>query len=66
MKKEIKIFTSFEEQEQHHVNFFFKLTPTQRLQTLNELQKMNYKDFLTRIEKKITVHKLDKDGFRAS
>lgn len=57
MNREIKIFKSFEEQEIYFLEYFMKLTPTERLKALAELQKKNYKDFLKPSPKKITIHK---------
>ena len=57
MKREIKIFKSFEEQEIYFLEYFIKLTPSERLRALAELQKKNYKDFFKPSQKKITLHK---------
>ena len=57
MKREIRIFKSFEEQERYFLEYFFKLTPKERLRALGELQKKNYKDFLKPSLKKITIRK---------
>jgi hypothetical protein len=45
MKKEIKIFKSFEEQEQYFLEYFFLLTPSERLKALAELQKKTTRIF---------------------
>lgn len=57
MKREIKIFRSFEEQEQYFLKYFMSLTPSERLKALSGLQKKNYKDFNKPSPKKITVQK---------
>jgi hypothetical protein len=57
MKREIKIFKSFEEQEKYFLDYFMGLTPSERLKALAALQKKNYKGFLNPSVKKITVHK---------
>ena len=57
MKREIKIFKSFEEQEKYFLEYFISLTPSERLKSLAELQKKNYKNFTKPSSKKITVHK---------
>jgi len=38
VKREIKIFKSFEEQEQYHLDLMRKTTPLERFKTLSELQ----------------------------
>jgi len=38
MKREIKIFESFEEQEQDNLDFMLKTTPLQRFQILYQMQ----------------------------
>ena len=57
MKREIKIFKSFEEQEMYLLEYYFLKTPSERLQALSDLQKLNYKDFLKPSPKKITIQK---------
>lgn len=57
MKREIKIFKTFEEQEMYFLEYFMTLSPSERLQSLSELQKRNYKDFMKPSVKKITVTK---------
>ncbi len=57
MKREIKIFKSFEEQELYFLEYFFSLTPSERLRALAKLQKKNNKDFLKPSPKKITIRK---------
>ena len=57
MKREIKIFKSFEDQEAYFLEYFYSLSPSERLQALSELQKRNNKDFLKPSPKKITVKK---------
>ena len=63
MKRQIKIFKSFEEQEQYFLDYFYLLTPSERLKALSELQKRNNKDFLNPSQKKITVKKHFSDGY---
>jgi hypothetical protein len=63
MKREIKIFKSFEEQEAYFLDYFYALTPSGRLKALAELQKRNNKDFLKPSPKKITVTKHFSDGY---
>jgi hypothetical protein len=57
MKREIKIFKSFEEQELYFLKYFISLTASERLKALAELQKKNYSDFFKDSPKKITVQK---------
>ena len=57
MKREIKIFKSFEEQEKYFLEYFFYKTPSERLKALAELQKINNKDFLIPSQRKITIQK---------
>jgi hypothetical protein len=40
LKREIKIFKSFEEQEKYHLELMRKTTPLQRFKTLFELQQL--------------------------
>jgi hypothetical protein len=63
MKREIKIFRSFEEQEAYFLEYFYLLTPSERLKALSELQKRNNKDFLKPSLKKITLKKHFSDGY---
>jgi hypothetical protein len=57
MKREIKIFKSFEEQEMYFLEYFYSLSPSDRLKALNDLQKKNNKNFLSLSSKKITIQK---------
>ncbi len=57
MKREIKIFKSFEEQEKYFLEYFFYKTPSERLKALAALQKLNNKDFLIPSQRKITMQK---------
>lgn len=57
MNREIKIFKTFEEQEQYFLQYFINLTPSERLKSLAELQKRNYKEFAKPFIKIITVSK---------
>ncbi len=63
MKREIKIFKSFEEQEAYFLDYFYALTPSERLKALAELQKKNNKNFLRPAQRKITVKKHFSDGY---
>jgi hypothetical protein len=63
MKREIKIFKSFEEQEQYFLEYFKALTPSERLKALARLQKKNYADFYKVSPKKITIQKKSADGY---
>jgi len=62
VEREIKIFKSFEEQEQYFLEYFISLTPSECLKALSELQKKNYKDFLKPSVKKITIRKPFSNG----
>lgn len=62
MERKIKIFRSFEEQELYFLEYFAKLTPSERLKALSELQKKNYKDFLKPFTREITIRKHFADG----
>ena len=66
MAKSIKIFRSFEEQEKYFLEYFFLLTPSERLSALADLQKKNNDDFLKPAQKKITIQKINSDGYRIS
>jgi hypothetical protein len=57
MEKRIKIFKSFEEQENYFLEYFFAQTPSYRLRALSDLQKKNYKNFLQASPKKLTIKK---------
>ena len=57
MKREIRIFKSFEEQEHYFLEYFMSLTPSERLRALAELRKRNDKDFHKVSQKKITIQK---------
>lgn len=57
MKKGIKIFRSFAEQELYFLQYFMELTPSERLQSLSALQKKNYPEFSRPAVKKITIKK---------
>ena len=63
MKREIKIFKSFEEQEAYFLDYFYALTPSGRLIALSELQKKNNKYFLNPTQRKITIRKHVSDGY---
>jgi hypothetical protein len=63
MKREIKIFKSFEEQELYFLEYFMSLTPSERLKALAELQKKNYKDFFKPFTRKITIRKHFSNGY---
>ena len=57
MAKSIRIFKSFEEQEMYFLEYFARLTPSERLQALAKIQKKNniYGD--AKPSKKITIRK---------
>ncbi len=57
MERVIKKFNSFEEQENYFLEYFFSLTPLDRLKALSALQKKNNKNFLKPSPKKITIRK---------
>lgn len=57
MRREIKIFKTFEEQEKYFLEYFVALSPSERLKALAMLQKKNFKNFTAPSPKKITVHK---------
>jgi len=57
VEKKIMIFKSFEEQEKYFLEYFMSLTPSERLRSLSELQKKNFKDFFKPSAKIITVCK---------
>lgn len=63
MGREIKIFKSFEEQEKYFQEYFFSLSPSERLKKLSELQKRNFKNFLKPTPRQITIHKFSQDGY---
>jgi hypothetical protein len=67
VKKIIRVFKSFEEQEMDFLQYFFRLTPSERLRELMRIQEMNFPDFNKPGTKKITVlrHEL-RDGHPAS
>jgi hypothetical protein len=62
MARQIKIFKSFEEQEMYFLQYFFELTPSERLERLAVLQKKNNPNFLKPSPKKITIRKHFADG----
>lgn len=57
MDKSIRIFKSFEEQEMFYLEYFFQMTPSERLQELARVQKKNNKDPDQKVVKKITIKK---------
>jgi hypothetical protein len=57
VKREIRIFKSFEEQERYFLDYFMHLSPSERLQSLAALQKKNFKDFFQPSAKIITIRK---------
>ncbi len=57
MAKYIKTFKSFEEQEMYFLEYFINLTPSERLKSLADLQKKNYKDFTKPSPKMLAVRK---------
>lgn len=56
MSKSIRIFKSFEEQEMYFLEYFVHLTPSERLQALMRIQKVNNKNNQEPV-KKITIRK---------
>lgn len=56
MSKTIRIFKSFEEQEMYFLEYFARLTPSERLQALARIQKNNTA-FNEKPSKKITIRK---------
>jgi hypothetical protein len=56
MERKIKIFKSFEEQEMYFLEYFAKLSPSERLQALAKIQKKNKNNF-KKSSKKITIRK---------
>jgi hypothetical protein len=57
MGKKIRISKSFEEQELYFLDYFFQLSPSERLQKLAALQRANFKDFFKPSVKKLTIRK---------
>ena len=55
MKREIKIFKSFEEQEEYFNSYFYNLTPSERLRALSRIQKRNMKAHPEATIRKITI-----------
>lgn len=56
MEKEIRIFKSFEEQEMFFLEYFFNLSPSERLKALARIQKKNNTNKEEPV-KKITIRK---------
>ena len=57
-ERKIKIFKTFEEQEMYFLEYFYNLTPSERLQALAKLQKDNLKsEFQKKPQKIIRLHK---------
>jgi hypothetical protein len=57
MEKRIKIFKSFEAQEDYFLEYFYSLSPQERLRALANLQKKNNPNFLQPAQKVITLRK---------
>jgi hypothetical protein len=57
MAKSIHIFKSFEEQEMYFLKYFARLTPSERLQALAQIQKKNNSHPGPKSSKKITIRK---------
>jgi hypothetical protein len=57
MAKSIRVFKSFEEQELFFLQYFFTLTPSERLKALAQLQKESLKNQPQSPQKKITIRK---------
>ncbi|MEO6406526.1 MAG: hypothetical protein ABIY51_10070 [Ferruginibacter sp.] len=57
MSKSIKIFKSFEEQEQYHLELMAKLTPQERFKALYQMQQLTKKFHpVTDKFRKIIIH----------
>jgi len=54
---------TFEEQEQYFLEYFMSLTPSERLRSLAELQKKNYRDLNKSSLIKITIQKHFTNGY---
>jgi hypothetical protein len=63
MKREIKIFKSFEEQEEYFNSYFYNLTPSERLQALNRIQLLNSEKQPEKTKRKITLRKHFGNGY---
>ena len=57
MEKAIKKFHSFEKQENHFLQYFYELSPSDRIKALAALQKRINKDFLKPSPKIVTIRK---------
>ena len=57
MERVIKKFDSFEKQENYFLQYFYELSPSDRLKALAALQKRNNIDFLKPSPKKVTIRK---------
>jgi len=57
MAKSIRIFKSFEEQEMYFLEYFARLTPSERLHALAGIQKRNNNHPELKSLKKITIRK---------
>ncbi len=63
MKRGIKIFKSFEEQEEYFNSYFYNLTPSERLRALSRIQKRNMKAHPEATIRKITIRKHFGNGY---
>ena len=57
MAKSVKIFKSAEEQELDFLRYFFELTPSERLQALAKLRKLNNPIESVTVIRKVTIKK---------
>ena len=57
MERVIKKFNSFEQQENYFLQYFYELSPSDRLKALADLQKRINKDFLKPSPKIVTIRK---------
>ncbi|MEO7443993.1 MAG: hypothetical protein ABIT96_07640 [Ferruginibacter sp.] len=66
MKREVRIFSTVEEQEKYFLQHFYRLGYSERLLSLFDLQKKNYPGFTDLSPRKITIKKSTVNGYRAS
>jgi hypothetical protein len=63
MKREIRVFKSFEEQELYFLSHLVNLTPSERLKALSRLRGKNFIEFYKLSPKKITLQKKSGTGY---
>lgn len=63
MAGDIKLFKDFKEQELYFLEYFYALSPSERLKKLSDLQKRNFKDFLKPKPRQIAIHKFSQNGY---